>query len=539
MKLIPIDACLGDIPIASDDWTAFMPSASRNDSTGIISIPVFSRSHVTGTWPTRKPPGDCNLPGSPVCEELSGSDCQKFSGCYVEWGPCQTVHDGFYSPPDVQGRQVPCPVIRPGQEYLPSSASRYCLRRCTDAESVVDISSGECVKVPLGQYMPDPACKPFLAVACLKPPGSVFTRPNSCEWRYITPAIGGLLVKGDIERSSVLTIQTWLKMDTSTFVTGRGYMCVYGVFGAAEVGFVSEGSEGFKMFLARGAFNLVNSSKITSWNGNQWNHIAVTVAEDLKVEFYVNGTVISETSLRESSSGNAVVTAAVFDASVANDLVGMLSRVHYGPFHLEKSQIITPNVFPWHIDVLPASVALELFLPSIHEGEQLSVPELGVFGPFPDGAADVKVAPKNSTPRICLPSRYFCWAQPEVCFETCPVNEVFNPISCVCEVLHVTTNQPEVTSSASPTPATTDTPIVLVRMSEIPPEQGWSDGVGIGLTTCVAVLLTCTTIYVYWIRRAVGIASTSSQWTDIAIPFNYNSDHPFANMMTFEEEFLH
>jgi hypothetical protein len=500
-----IDHCM--VPNTPLSFSPVLAGASL-DSHGLISIPVFT-SRTLSSSPTASP-HTCT--GTIVCEEIPVESCSGYSGCFTSWGPCQTVTDGFWSPP---GRmdQVPCPAVSPDQEFLPSSGSRYCLFRCKDERSVVDLVTKNCAQLSPGQYVADRLCEPNMVSECAAQEGFIFVSRGSCDRRILTPALGPVMILGN-----AVTIQSWVKMSTATLsASSPGLHTAWlGVFGELCFGYVTTSDGYVRLFASRGSHTYSTSEVVRGWENTFWNHVGAVVDELTQmVRFYLNGTSVGEDKLSRSSSA---ITLAVFTRDVASQITPYLNRLHYGSFVLEKVDLTDPDSLRWHTVIPPVSVAFQLFNPNVSEGI-FDMRTLGVFGPFPGSSA-----PQNASRHFCLTGARFCAQQSEKCFEECLPGAVFNPFTCLCDAIQTTTTFVPTTIAQKAQESTT----MLTSSSTSPPAG--TPGYITPLVVVLVVLTLASGVFVY-IRRMRKKPHT--KWVDHTVI------DPFSNITFDEGDFNH
>lgn len=425
----------------------FMSNTSFLDpATEILSLsPVFLASNILSSALS---PTSCPT-SSPYavleCEEIPSFLCSAYQGCYIAWGPCQTVSLGFYSPSGSTS-QTPCPRLPEDQFSIPGSSSDACLTACKDPKLI--LINGTCVSPAPGEITVSD-CNGTNAIIACDPEidGSLYTESGSCAGRYLAVAFGGYKAVN----ADYLTIETWIRVNS---VTMNSIIPVYGMFGSCFIGleYIDSESISIVLFVAseNGAYT-VRSDRVEHFTRSRWTHIAATVDRG-SVLFYLNAKLVgtAQTKVGETKSITALMSLFLTPA-VSSQLLTYVNREHFGPFRLTESDLAGSSpVNPWRAYITTTFVDMDLFHPQI-QNDVVDIYESDYFSHAPEGMREIDTLSysmmlgNNECPNKCL-------SDPKACHQGCG-EDIWDPFTCRCtrkEVYCTTTS----TSSAPTTTLT-------------------------------------------------------------------------------------
>jgi len=407
-----------------------------------IVIPPFAANTISmiprdiSTCPTSTP--------SPLidCDELSYDQCDRFDGCFIEWGPCQTVNDGFYSPSGTLS-SLPCPlqIDKTSKKYLPSSATQFCQSACI-READYQINSTACSTPPIGYMKSICSSEP---IACSTQVGVIYESEGTCNGRRI-----GAYLRLPVSISAVgtISIETWIKVNTRMIgITVnsdmRGFDFI-GIFGSFALGLVYVDEHNFQIQFSS-SHDMTTSAAIEHLN--EWFHIGVVVGEVGVVTFWFNGNPVGTSIIDPNIT---LDIASLLVPEIRTQIREFIGHVHYGPVWFRSGDVIrdAKSIFPIHYldDKGSSSPQFELFNPRI-SNEDLGGSLSGFYGHVPDGYPRTRLSteydPPTEIPRnFRIDCRNFCYHDPSICVNECAVGLVFNPSTCLCQPLLTTTTRP-------------------------------------------------------------------------------------------------
>ena len=512
-------------------------TSSFNDSSGIITL------SSAGLFDNRAPEllntSSCDsVPTAPTlsCEEVPSYLCDSYSGCWIAWGPCQTVSLGYFSPRGTSG-QIPCPAIPADQRFIFGDPNSKCLTECILPETYLE--HGTCKSIPPGSTR---TCDGSV-VTCRATDGWLFTTPNSCEGRYLGLILGPAMASPP----SAFTMETWIRMETRPLASGGlgNIVPVYGIFGGLFIGirFVDLDAITIVVFLMSDVIiGVFDSQRTSHWQGSIWHHIAAICTTSFNMQIFLDGTEIGSVNILSANTKSSMTLInSLIAADRSNQLLSYINRVHYGPFRLTNEELTggggSDN--PLSAYVLKSFPEFTLFDPKISDSSLLFF-QLGFFGPSPAGyrqkLSDHPTAPAwmvslFSCKNVCLGKKFNCAAP---CVEG-----VWDPLRCecikssepVCDPTTITTiavkdvatgtfSQSTLTDShatrsvSSSTVKAESTPICISTSSPsspIPTAQPSSSKVAIIIT--ILLVITVVSMLVWWWiskrRKSAKIAQNS------------------------------
>ena len=432
-----IDICIWNSTVSSTVPSLRIPNngASVDFNTNIITVYSFyGNTSISLASPTNCP-STSSPPPAVDCDELSNSQCDLYGGCFVLWGPCQTVSDGFYSPTGSLG-QITCPNgIGANEQYIPSSAQIFCQTVCSPRGSVYRATNASCVAIPLGSMVN--TCNERVLVDCGfdSMTGIAPISSTTCLGRPIGVAFGS---PSPVTDSAPLTIETWIKINTR-FVTQD--MVIVGVVGYLALGirYIDERSFSILFYGNQlGGQDVVASGPLPHMNGSEWVHFAFVISADRTGSFFVNGDVVDDLQV---DIGPSLPWSSILRTNYTSRLVGL---THIGPIKFLQPDFvlgaIIPKLFLFSNSDM-SSLEFQIFNPRVMDKE-LPPLALGFFGTVPPGyprplsqvntTAILEDIPVRMSWMAC---RNFCLSNPTSCIDDCGPRQLFNPITCVCEMI--------------------------------------------------------------------------------------------------------
>lgn len=392
----------------------FPTSASTVDSeTGIYIISALDIHPHASTTPSSSCPPAVN---GPTCEELPINECDLYDGCYSEWGPCQSVFEGYRSPRGSLD-QIPCNYTSQEIIYVEGRPASPCVAACIDPRKM--LRDATCMLVPAGEYLEE--CGSGTSdrlVSCPAQEGFIYTKYNSCDGRFLTEVIGER-----IAMNSQLTLQAWLRCNTLplSFRDASSSLGIMGLFEVVYLGLRTVNMEFVRLIFASDTH--VAESENIQHVRTDWVHVAVQYdRESMFVRFVVNGTRLRTLTVRKFSTIVTPVTASQFREEVAEQLVTLVGRVHLGTFLLLREDLADPS----------PDVLTNLYL------SQTSLP-IELFGPtFTDSIVPIQHLnfltrpPIGVTPSYPSCSGNVCGVDPDICLPSCANDSSFDSVSCIC-----------------------------------------------------------------------------------------------------------
>lgn len=403
-----------------DDLSSFTPVFTNvtlggilNHLSRVISLSSASLLHEVPGLVVPAPPA-CIRTGIPTvdCEETPSYLCDNFDGCWVSWGPCQHVSEGFYSPPGTTN-QVPCPPIPDNQRYVEGDSSSVCATLCTNSSDVKVNSI--CRSVPAGFTAVQSCDTTYRLYGCPDRYGTMYFQ--ECAARYLAVALGA-------PRSVMIpfTVQSWIRINSRAVSSGDGMVSVYGSFGSSFIGIKVE-SDTIRLVLLIALDEFVGTlvSDSVPHLRSEWDHIAATVT-DSRVRFYLNGNPIGESAISTLSvRSSPFLLQSLLTESASRQLQPYLNIEHFGPFRLTGDDIAASSF--WDAYKLTSFPDMDLFDPHFLN-RSINWCNLGYYGSRPDG--------------------------PVTAAENCTQAAVWNSSSCECEDVIVSTTELPTTISTDP-----------------------------------------------------------------------------------------
>lgn len=423
-------------------------SSSISSDSGIIKT---TSRHLANRIVSQEPassPCPTSVPAAPSfeCEEIGSNDCEKYLGCWISWGPCQSVFLGFYSP---RGStiQVPCPAIPADQSFVQGDPNRVCISACNDPDYILGTDGKGCQPVHPGNIL-DPTCSGRI-LHCQRFPGFIFTVRNSCLGRWVAPALADFQ---PFPLEANLTVQTWVRMNSLALNLGGpgSIVSLLGSFGNFFLGIQYVSHDLIRLVLAAASAHprLILSSPVPHIR-NDWIHVACTVVKT-RASFFINGIVISNHTLSiVPASAFMTVQTSVIPENF-HQYIEFVNQIHYGPFSVNYSELVQNDDF-LALYILHAFPEIDLFNPNFSSQRAGG----GFLGISPPGYRPV-AAPRTPRAYKRCPSN-FCFRYPSRCFDdVCEsLTSAWNPFSCTCDLLPRTTTSTRPPSSTVISPGDT------------------------------------------------------------------------------------
>ena len=542
-----LDPCLSATPVPLPSFSPVSNRSTINDFSGIISVdPLLPTVSSTSPIPATCPPA----PISGECEELPSSNCDQFNGCWINWGPCQSVYRGFYSPVGTLD-QIPCPPIGSDMTYIDGFRDFSCRAKCVDDRKTV--IGGECRWIPPGNVRVDcPHAADDVIAMCERIDRFVFTQFNSCAGRVPVAATGDPMPSPP----SDLTVQTWVNVNTrSMAVGGEGSVTpLFGTFGSVMIALECVNVSVAIIVFATASL-VVRSDPIPHFR-NEWNHVAAVFnASGGSVNFIVNGGSVCDVAAVTIGNGHMPIET-VFVEEVASQYETFANVVHYGPFVINASELALTDSGIFALYTTSSPVAIQLFNPTITD-RATDPRDIGFYGIAPEGVRNVvDLRTRSFTLSVCDDGNY-CVDRPATCFPRCSDVQVFNPFTCACELPPTTSTSTTTTTSSSTSRVATSLTTWVSQSDD--PTTGLT-----GLTTMTTTAITTTgasvgspavlilsllgvasvvTAGIVWVTRRRRTAKVrarspihpidSIDWIQ-PTGIVYNSDDPFANITTLD-----
>ena len=306
------------------------------------------------------------------CEETPSYLCDFYDGCWISWGPCQRVLEGFYSPAGTTN-QISCEPLKDDRRYVEGDATHVCVQVCArPGEYIIE---GVCSPVPPGFRIVSECESAVQLVSCESVFGSIFT--DGCQGRYLAVGLGPAR-----SVSIPFTIQTWVRMNTHSLEPGSGIIPLFGFFGACFIG-VAAGIDSVRLVLmisVQELSGMLASDPIPHLE-SAWVHVAV-VLSDTTVSFFLNTKLVGNSTIALSARSSPFELASLLKDSVARQLEPYLNMEHFGPFRLLEGDV-TSHSF-WDAYVLKSFPDIELFDP-VFELRSIKWCKLSMFSRHPNG----------------------------------------------------------------------------------------------------------------------------------------------------------
>ena len=419
---------IGDNPYVITDETIpqfFLKDSSFDPLTKILKLSPASLAYESSrsvSAPTSCP--ESLAPPQLGCEEIPSYLCSAYEGCYIAWGPCQSVSLGYYSPLGLTS-QVPCPPLPSDQTFVPVSALDSCRSTCRDSTKVrID---GACIAPSSGEVTVTYCNGTTSIVSCdTNIDGWIYTESGSCSGRYLAVGLGTYHAVSP----ESLTIQTWVRINS---VASNAMFPLYGLFGSCFLGiqYVDESSIALFLFLMSDlGVNTLKSDPIPHISGSQWGHVAVTVDQGI-VSFYFNAVSvgISRISIGDTKSVPSLMSS-LLSPAVSSQLLKHINREHYGPFRLLPADL-TGNIAgnPWKSYLTTTFIDFELYNPRT-DNRVLQVYELDFFENAPEGVHANDVLNYSMMP-IRTECANLCLSDMGRCGPACG-EDIWDPFECRC-----------------------------------------------------------------------------------------------------------
>lgn len=474
----------------------------------LISEVAALSQEVVSPCPTSSPP---QFPLE--CEEVGSDECARYPGCWISWGPCQSVFLGFYSPSG-SFNQLPCPAIPPDQSFVQGNAHSACVSTCNNPDDI--LSNQTCQLVPPGRIR-DRSCD-IRTVSCEeRSAGFLFTHANSCRGRWLSPGLGNFVSLPLGQDCCFLSVQSWVQTNSlSLNVGGEGALVpLLGSFGNYFIGIQYESSEYIRIVFAASNFEpfLIASPPVPHIL-NQWTHLACEINKT-EVKIYLNGALLSNQNIVSIFPASPLINVRTsFDSTLVSQYLKLLNRVHYGPFSVNSSDLIIQDSF-FNLYILKAFPEINLYNPNISQSAAI-----GFFGASPPGLRRPSFSQTLHNRKI-FPTNNYCLSKPSLRPELCDAtSHGWNPFACTCQLLPTTT-------STSSRPFSTTSPSAAQSQQGAPSAQGLLSGV------VISSLVLCAAFWCLIRKRASRRVKRVSQRCDIhSIP----STEFLFNDITFDEQ---
>ena len=473
--------------------------SSLDSTSRVITInPFYGNTTLSLRIPTRCPSSANAMRQD--CDELSISECGSYGGCFVLWGPCQTVSDGFYSPSGTLN-QIPCPEsIGPNEEYIPSSSQIFCQSSCYAL--FFRATNGTCIPVPIG-FIVDPCNERNLISCGFEDTIGIIPMQSStvCLGRPIGAGIGPPSVVQDIPP---LSIETWLRLNTKLVTQD---LVLFGIVGYLAIGIRNISTSDFAICFYGNQLTgreVVLSDPISHLDGSQWVHIAVVI--NAQITFYMNADIVGEMSVTPGPS--------VFYPSLIRDdlnpiILSLIGRLHYGPFVFLASDLLSSSPFPDFFIFDPSDVVspeFQLFNPNVIDKE-LTQLSLGFFGVVPPGFPRPEGSVNMSAILADLPRKFswlncenFCYSNWTHCVHSCGPG-IFNPDTCECEAIPTA----QVSTETSTTISLSSRPVATSPTENNPLSESLDKTVLIIILVAIVAVTSLLSLWIIRKRRVVKV----------------------------------
>lgn len=433
-------------------------SFSLDSVSGIIGV---SSTGLLSDVSVRLPPPPSCTPTIPepvsYCEEIPSYICDSYDGCWIAWGPCQSVSPGYYSPRGTINTEIPCPnALAPNQVYTPNDLTHVCQVACLTVGQL--FINGTCQALSPGRISRQTCDGSTEIIQCPQLDGVVFTDGGSCSGRYLSVALGSFRVISP----QGFTIEAWVRINTLSMSAGGGgnIVPIYGFFGSAFLGiqYVDESSIALTAFVMTGTDVAIYSCpRLDHFKNTQWYHLAISWSDTGHVYFFKDGSPISNISTLAFFSQKSV-------SMLANSLLSRngfaqlqthLNREHFGPFRLTASDLVSNLAIhqnPWSAYLVRSYPNLDLFRPQMHDFAIEDSYELSFYGLSPPGYREKVDAVIPDATKSIFACKNVCLGKPITCAPPCD-DAIWNPIACVCEkrITSCETTNPSSTVDAAAT----------------------------------------------------------------------------------------